>query len=196
MRVHGLRLCFIRPGRVQATPRSCRIRTCGMWFLGSGTASKTDATLAAVMIPISPWQPGVLAAGSGSCAADGCQHRQLTLWTNPSPGNKHRPRSITPCAPGFSRRRGNGPRRGDLPPRTHPNKALLFPPPFTASLRQNLCLRCGSGFASSAEFAQSCSSVRGCLLLAHLARQRNRAGTASLKMAGRRKSYDVSTVTV
>lgn len=116
MRVHGLRFCFIRPGRVQATPRSCRIRTCGMWFLGSGTASKTDATSAAVMIPISPWQPGVLAAGSGSCAADGCQHRQLTLWTNPSPGNKHRPRSITPCAPGFSRRRGNGPRRGDLPP--------------------------------------------------------------------------------
>ena len=54
-----------------------------------------------------PWQPGQrLAAVTVSCAADGCRNGQLTLWSNPSPGNKRQPCSISPYARGFSRSLG------------------------------------------------------------------------------------------
>lgn len=38
------------------------------------------------------------AAGSGSCAADGRQHGQLTTWTDPSPGNQQRIQTKLYCS--------------------------------------------------------------------------------------------------
>lgn len=109
-----------------------------------------------------PWQPGQrLAAVTVSCAADGCQNGQPTPWTNPSPGNKRQPCSITPYARGVSGRLGWRQFVWGFPPAAEHIQTKLYCSVYSVVMAKFMPLM-WPGLASSANFAQSCA--RACCL--------------------------------
>lgn len=183
---------FIWFGKVQTHKRSWRlIKICQalplFQLLSSDNHSKDRLHISnnQLIIHVLPWQPGrrlatvtsrvwQMAVKEGSWCHGAIHH----LQTNTVPvQSRHMHEELTEDWE-WLRRRPFAPPPPPLHCRAHPNRALLFRPPFTASLRWNLCLRCGPGFAFGAEFAQRCASVHDGLLLAHLARRRKHARKA------------------